>query len=194
MVQIPRQIFYKLKQEVQFFSSFTDNELLLFLKLMTTESFKAGEVIFKEFDPGDKMFVLVKGQIKIRKRIGKKGGVLQETTLATLHPGECFGEIGLIDNRPRSAAAVCSQDALLFSISLDKLLKIARNPQFAFLSFKLFRNFSLLLATRLRESNQRVVDLTAKFSSGDALQLGESAPAAEPEPAIAPQKPEDEHA
>ena len=174
MVQIPRAIFYKLKQEVLFFNNFTDDELLLFLKLMKTRSFQSGAVIFKEFDEGNTMYILFQGKVEVRKRIGKKLGVVQETTLATLGSGECFGEIGMIDNRPRSASAICVEDALLFTISLDKIIKIARNPRFAFLSFKLFRNFSIMLATRLRETNQKVVDLTVQFSSPTAKFGGES--------------------
>ncbi len=164
MVKIPRNIFFKLKQEVQFFNNFTDDELLLFLRLMQTQSFTQGATIFKEFDPGNTMFILFRGTVDVKKRIGKKAGVTQETTIATLKSGECFGEIGLIDSRPRSASAIAVEDVLLFSISLDKLLKIAKNPKFAILSFKLFRNFSIMLATRLRETNQKVVDLTVKFS------------------------------
>jgi len=178
MVQIPRTIFYKLKQEVQFFNNFLDDELLIFLKLMTTESYRSGDVIFKEFDPGDCMYILVKGEVQIKKRVTRKDNQVQETTMANLRSGECFGEMGLIDNRPRSATAMCTNDSVVFIIKLDKLLKIARNPRLAFLSFKLFRNFSIMLAGRLRDTNQRVVELTLETGN---YSMGTSDRAAPPD-------------
>ena len=161
-IKIPRELFYKLQTEVPFFHNFTDPELVLFFRLMKSVPVVAGEMIFQEYDPGNEMYILLKGSVAISKRIGKRDGVERETILATLHPGECFGELGLIDNRPRSATAKAVNNSLLLSLSLDKLLRISRNPKFSLLSFKLFRNFSLVLAQRLRESNQRVVDLTAR--------------------------------
>ncbi len=170
MVQIPRQIFFKLKQEVQFFHRFTDEELLVFLRLMTTETYQQGEVIFQEFDPGKVMYLLVRGTVEIRKRIGKHN----DTVLAVLKAGECFGEIGLIDNRPRSASAICLQDTLVFSLSLKKLMQLAHHPKFAILGFKLFHNFAVLLASRLRDTNQKVVDLTARFATDTSFRQQET--------------------
>ena len=165
MIAIKREIFQRLKETIQFFQNFSDEELISFLRLMHSETFYNDDIIFKEFDPGPKMYILFTGSVEISKRIGKKDGQVQETVLAKLEPGECFGEIGLIDHRPRSATAKAKGRTLLFSISDEKILRISRNPRYSILSFKLFRNFAVVLAARLRDSNQKVVNLTSRDSS-----------------------------
>jgi len=162
MIAIKREIFQRLKESIQFFNNFSDEELISFLKLMHSETFFDGDVIFKEFDSGKKMYILFTGNVVISKRIGKKDGQQMETTLAKLEPGECFGEIGLIDHRPRSATAKAQGKTLLFSISDEKMMRISRNPRYSILSFKLYRNFAMVLASRLRETNQKVVNLSMK--------------------------------
>lgn len=163
MVAIRKDIFLRLKTEVAFFHDFSDNEMLAFLRLMQAEHFPEGKVIFREFDQGDKMYILFSGSVEISKRVGKhEDGLVQETIIAKLIPGDSFGELGLIDHRPRSATARAVANSMVFSISLDKLDKISRNPKFAFLSYRLFRNFATMLAGRLRDTNQKVVDLEAQ--------------------------------
>lgn len=159
MTSLPRELFERLKRNVQFFSGFSDEELLSFLRLMKSEKFKDGEVIFKEGETGDKMYILLKGQVQIIKRGGKiVGGGHQETLLATLEAGECFGEMGMIDRRARSATARSSGDSFLFSMAENTIYRISINPKYASLSSKLFRNFAIMLARRLREINQKYVN------------------------------------
>ena len=69
------------------------------------------------------MFILINGHVSISKRLGKKKGALQETELAVIKPGQCFGEMGLIDKRARSAKATAKDNAVLFSISDTMLVK-----------------------------------------------------------------------
>ena len=162
MVAIRKDIFLRLKAEIPFFNDFSDEEMLSFLRLMTSQTVPMDQVIFKEFDPSDTMYLLFSGGVEISKRVAKQDGVLREAVIARLKPGEAFGELGLLDHRPRSATARTTEQSLLFSISSEKLEKLARNPKLSFLSYKLFRNFSVMLATRLRDTNQKVVDLEAQ--------------------------------
>ena len=162
MVAIRKDIFLRLKSEIPFFYGFKDAEVLAFLRLMTAEHFAAGQEIFKEFDQGDKMYLLFSGGVDVYKRIGIADGEVQTTTIAHFVPGDAFGELGILDHRPRSASAKATENSMLFSISSEKLEKIARNPRWAFLSYKLFRTFATMLATRLRDTNQKVVDLEAQ--------------------------------
>ncbi|MDH5559446.1 MAG: cyclic nucleotide-binding domain-containing protein [Deltaproteobacteria bacterium] len=166
MIAIRKEIFQRLKENIQFFHDFSDEELITFLRLMNSKTFFDGDRVFKEHDPGDTMYLLFSGKVVISKRIGKIDGQEKETILAKLEPGECFGEIGLIDHRPRSATARAEGKSLLFSISNDQITKISRNPKYSNLSFKLFRNFAVVLASRLRESNQKIVNLSSGASHG----------------------------
>ena len=63
--------------------------------------FRRGEVIFHEGDPGDALFIIVAGEVKIA--LPSEEG--DEAILATLGPGDVFGELALLDGAPRSATA-----------------------------------------------------------------------------------------
>jgi CRP-like cAMP-binding protein len=65
-----------------------------------SRSFKVGEVVFREGEPGHTMFVVRAGEVRISKAV--RGG---ERTLATLGPGEFFGEMAVLSGRPRTATA-----------------------------------------------------------------------------------------
>lgn len=63
--------------------------------------YAAGEVLFREGDRGDCMFVIQSGSVEIRRRVGDA-----ERVIAVLPPGEFFGEMAILNARPRSATAV----------------------------------------------------------------------------------------
>jgi len=63
------------------------------------EHFEPGQVVFREGDRGDWLYVIVDGEVEVLKTIPERG----EACLRTLGPGECFGEIALVSDRPRSA-------------------------------------------------------------------------------------------
>jgi CRP-like cAMP-binding protein len=165
MIRINREIFERLKNSVDFFQDFSDGELFTFMKFMNPERFKDGEVIFEENAFGNKMYILINGKVIISKRIGRKDGVMKETQLALLNPGECFGEMGLLDQRRRSAKATAKDNALLFSITDAMLTQISVTRKYFPLAYKLYRNFAKMLAVRLRDSNLKVVDLEARVQN-----------------------------
>ncbi len=68
---------------------------------MRARRFKRGEVIFHIGDPGDALFVIVLGEVKI----SLPSDTGEEAILATLGPGQVFGELALLDGSPRSASA-----------------------------------------------------------------------------------------
>jgi CRP-like cAMP-binding protein len=169
MIKISKEIFERLKSSVEFFHDFSDLELFTFLKFMNPEHFSDGDIIFEEDVPGDKLYILINGQVSIAKRAGRKAGIIKETELAIIQPGQCFGEMGLIDRRARSAKATSKGNAVLFSITDTMLLRISNNRTFFPISLKLYRNFAQMLAKRLRDSNQKVVELAAKFQGHSLL-------------------------
>jgi len=104
----------------------------------TSQSLKAGDVVFHENDAGDMFYVVKSGSIAIRK--GNK-------TLQVLGEGEIFGEMALIDNEPRSATAIAATDCVIVPVSEKQFLYMASQaPYFAL-------NVMRVLAKRLRVSN-----------------------------------------
>ena len=73
--------------------------------------FKAGTVLFEEGQPGDDMYVVLAGQVEIRRKVGET-----EHVLARLMPGDFFGEMAILNQRPRSATAVTRVDSRLLVI------------------------------------------------------------------------------
>jgi CRP-like cAMP-binding protein len=100
--------------------------------------FKAGDVIFKQGDPAQELFVIQSGNVEIR---------LGNRVLGTLSDHHIFGEMALIDTAPRSASAVAVTDVRLVPVSEKQFLfLVGRTPHFAL-------NVMRVLARRLRASN-----------------------------------------
>jgi CRP-like cAMP-binding protein len=169
MIKINRQIFERLQTTVEFFKNFSDEELFTFLKFMNPERFEDGEIIFEENARGDKMFILINGSVVISKLVEHESGVPTETELATIKPGECFGEMGLIDQRARSAKATAKGHTLLFSISDEMLTRISATRKFSLLSFKLYKNFAIMMVVRLRDSNQKIVEMESSANNRNLI-------------------------
>ena len=73
--------------------------------------FTKGTVLFKEGEPGKEMYVVQSGKVNITKKVRDT-----EKILATLGPGEFFGEMSILNNKPRSAGATIAEDAKLLVI------------------------------------------------------------------------------
>lgn len=70
---------------------------------------RAGEVIFREGEKGDSLFLVAEGSV----RISKVGRGAEQETLGFIHPRNFFGEMALLDGQPRSAQAAAAQDTML---------------------------------------------------------------------------------
>ncbi|MGQ9706996.1 MAG: Crp/Fnr family transcriptional regulator [bacterium] len=116
--------------------------------------YKDGEVICKEGDPGDKMFIIHEGQVKITKRVANK-----ETTLAVLKEGEFFGEMAIIDNEPRSASAIAQGETKLIELDSDIFEEQIRNNP------KIIMQILKKMSQRLREANHQIQTLLMKSNS-----------------------------
>jgi CRP-like cAMP-binding protein len=107
--------------------------------------FPAGSVLFEEGQPGDYMYVVQTGEVEIRRQVGET-----ERVLAILPPGEFFGEMAILNGRPRSATAVCKTDARLLVIEGKTFEAMMRaRPEIALRIIK-------ALATRLESANQHI--------------------------------------
>ncbi|MEM9290447.1 MAG: cyclic nucleotide-binding domain-containing protein [Acidobacteriota bacterium] len=113
-----------------------------------------GEMIFREGDPGDKLYVVLDGRVMISKDIPGAG----EEALAFIERGDYFGEMALIDNQPRSADAKVPTDgsgAVLVAIPrevVEGLLDIQKVS-----SLRLLKLLCGLISKRLRELNEKLI-------------------------------------
>jgi CRP-like cAMP-binding protein len=92
------------------------------------QTYSDGEIIFHEGDPGDALYVIQFGKVKIIKRTPTK-----EITLALLGPGEIFGEMSLFDQKERSASAVVLGEARILNVDRRKFFaSMSHDPTLAF--------------------------------------------------------------
>ena len=106
----------------------------------------SGEVIVEEGEPGDTFFLLTKGQVKVSTRVD---GV--NHTLTTLSPGQFFGEVAVLNDRPRTATVVADGEVELFVFDKATATRLARQ----YPAFKLAAD-SLILA-RSQDTIQKIV-------------------------------------
>lgn len=112
------------------------------------KEFSKGTVLFREGEPGKEMFVLQSGKVAISKRVREL-----ERVLATLGPGEFFGEMAIISNKPRNATAVVENDARLLVIDPKTFEGMIRgNAEIAVRMIK-------KLAERLSEADAQIENL-----------------------------------
>lgn len=83
--------------------------------VLESKHYADGQSVFAEGDPGDSMYFIVKGCIRIEKRAQADRAV--HKTLAVLEAGDYFGEMALLDQKPRSASAVAVGESTLFRLS-----------------------------------------------------------------------------
>ncbi len=127
-----------------------DDEAAAALRSSMSEAKVArGDVIFREGDAGDRMYVITDGKVKL----GRTAPDGRENLLAILGPGQMFGELSLFDPGPRSATATAVTDTMLLGLGhADLLAWLTGRPEVA-------RALLLQLASRLRRSNDTLADL-----------------------------------
>src|SRR2546423_5710037 len=83
-------------------------------------SFRKGQVIFREGESSDALYVIEQGSVEISALIGPR----QRRVFATFGPGDYFGEIAVIDSKPRSATAIAKAATVVTRISRDKVWRM----------------------------------------------------------------------
>ncbi len=134
-------------------------EMKLLATFSTEERFREGSMIFREGERGDKLYIVLDGRVRISKFIPGVG----EEALAVLDRGDFFGEMALIDDKPRSADAKAHEsDATVLSIdraTLNEILSMDPHASLQFLNL-----LCRMISRRLREINEKIVQW--KYMSG----------------------------
>jgi CRP-like cAMP-binding protein len=116
--------------------------------MSTLSRYEAGEIIIQENDLGETAYVITQGQVEVTKAL--QG---QKVHLAYLEAGETFGEMSMIDEKPRSATVTAVTETLVSEIRRDDFFEsFQTNPKVALQLLK-------VLFERLREADARILDL-----------------------------------
>jgi CRP-like cAMP-binding protein len=119
------------------------------VRRMQVRTRTAGTIIVAQDEPGDAMYLLVSGRVKVAL-FGESG---RELTLSELKPGDFFGEMALIDSRPRSANVVAIDDVTVLALTREAFVAhIKSHPQTAL-------NILSEVTRRLRRADETIANL-----------------------------------
>ncbi len=136
-------------RQTALFSGLDDDAADSLQSSLSETRLRRGEILFREGDSGDRLYVVIDGKIKL----GRSSPDGRENLLAVLGPGQMFGELSLFDPGPRSATATAVTDVAMVSLGHEELSRwLTKHPDVA-------RGLLNQLAARLRRTNDVVADL-----------------------------------
>lgn len=136
-------------KQVSIFNGLNDEEIHDLISVAKKRIFRSGEVIFHRDDPGQVLYIIKEGKVKICL-ISPDG---QEISLVVFGKGEYFGEFALLDGLPRSADAIALEKVECYTLQRSDFHNvIMKNPRIAIQIME-------ILCERLRRTDQQVEDL-----------------------------------
>src|SRR6478609_5546567 len=136
-----------LLKNVAIFKDLDDNEIAEIAEVCREEKFVSGEYIFREGEHGNRLYLIVDGEVRISRDVPGSG----EEALAVLKPGALFGEMAVFDRTERSTHAISNGGTTVFTISrpdFEMLLDFNRE-----MAYKVLWACVRLLSSRLRSTN-----------------------------------------
>lgn len=148
-------------RRVPLFESLTEADLQSFAELVRERSYPRGSVIVFEEDPGDALYVVAAGQVKV-VLVAEDG---REVILSVLGPGSFFGEMAILDEGPRSAHVIAMEESNLLILRRDDFhARLRAMPEVA---------ISLLkeISRRLRRADEKIGSLVLLDVNGRLAHL-----------------------
>jgi CRP-like cAMP-binding protein len=167
----------ELIRKIDFFSGLDDKILNKISDACIVRQFTKGETIVRQGEMGLGLYIIARGRVKVDR---EQGGA--RTQVAELGPEQFFGDMALLDNKPRSATVTGIEDAECLLLTRDSFVKLMNKyPEIPIRMAK-------VLAERLREANEKIVAVTpaappASNETPAAVVQPGAAPAAAPAPA-----------
>jgi CRP/FNR family cyclic AMP-dependent transcriptional regulator len=145
----------RMLRQISLFEGLLPLHLRRISSLCQEQQFKTGQPVFSHGDPGDGLYLILEGAVRISRSVSGIG----EEALAVLKPGQYFGEMSIVDDEmPRSADAIAHERSRLLKLPKDDL----RDLMFVDreLAYELLWRFVRTLSGRLRDSNDKLLMLT----------------------------------
>jgi CRP/FNR family transcriptional regulator, cyclic AMP receptor protein len=144
-----------LLRPIPLFTALTPDELGKIAELCESQSFESGDYIFREGEPGTRLYIIVDGSVRISRQIPGAG----EEALAVLERGALFGEMAVFDRSERSTDAISHGGTSVLTISrseFEMLLDFNRD-----LAHKVLWAVVRMLSGRLRSTNESLKSFLA---------------------------------
>jgi len=148
-------------KRVPLFSDLNEAELARFAEVTREREYPRNSVILFEDDPGDALYIVSTGQVKV-VLIGEDG---REVILSVLGDGDFFGEMSLIDDEPRSAHVIAMKDSHLLVLRRDDFQQqLQQHPSVSLTRLR-------VLVQRLRRADEKIGSLVLLDVNGRVAQL-----------------------
>jgi len=137
------------------FSGLSTDELERVSELCEEKTYASGDYIFREGEPGNRLFIVIEGEVRISRQIPGAG----EEALAVLKPGAMFGEMAVFDRSERSTDAISHGGTRVITISraeFEMLLDFHRD-----IAYKVLWAVVRVLSGRLRATNDNLRSVLA---------------------------------
>lgn len=145
------------------FETLSNSELNQLASLMTLSKHDDGHIFIQEGEAGDTIFLLVEGSVVVTKQIENR-----ERLLETLHEGDFFGLLAMVDDEPRTATCLAQGEVVVASLNRDNYQQLVSSSAQTALAFQ--RALGQQIASDFRNINQQIHDL---LYSGTEPQAGD---------------------
>jgi len=139
-----------LLKQAAIFADLDEGELQRVAEVCREQKFQGAETVFKEGEPGNRLYIIAEGEVRISRNIPGSG----EEALAVLKKGSVFGEMAILDRSERSTDAIANADSVLLTISrsdFELLMDFNRD-----IAYKVLWAVVRLLSSRLRTTNDNL--------------------------------------
>lgn len=140
------------------FYGLTQEEAKELCEIISTREYTDGQVIFDESSPGDCLFAVVKGRVDVKMKVDSSNA----QTIASLPEGSVLGEMALLTQQSRSAAAVAVGNVLLLRLEVEDFQKLLDQGSLA--AYKVIYNLGRVVAQRLRAVNEQLAAVSSQAS------------------------------
>ncbi len=134
---------------VPLFAGLPRPELAAIMQVMRPRPFRRDEIVFRKGDAGRVMYIIISGRVRIFMTTEDE----QEVSLAILGPGDFFGELAILDDKPRSASAIAMERSETLALSRDDFLAILREH------VEIATAIMAVLSVRLRQADEQIENL-----------------------------------
>lgn len=139
-----------LLKQAPIFADLDEGELARVVEVCREQKFQGAETVFKEGEPGNRLYIIAEGEVRISRNIPGSG----EEALAVLKKGSVFGEMAIFDRSERSTDAIANTDCVLVTITrsdFELLMDFNRD-----IAYKVLWAVVRLLSARLRVTNDNL--------------------------------------
>ncbi|HEY1086119.1 MAG TPA: cyclic nucleotide-binding domain-containing protein [Archangium sp.] len=147
-------------RSVPVFLDLRGTSLEILFQFLEERKWEVGEHICNEGEPGRTLYVIREGEVEVMRR--SAAGVNQ--SIVKLGPGECFGEMALVELQPRSATCVVRKRAVTYSLTNPELWNLYKADNFAYVI--ILQNICRMLSRRLRKADSRIVEFIEQIDTG----------------------------